>query len=68
MPYNVCCFTCTILALYFGVMLKLLASPVDSDDVHSKSNSARRRIKIVIVMLVCLFFAFLYREYFMEDS
>lgn len=57
MPYNVCCLSSTLLAIFFGAMLNLLISRPRIAALQARSKSARRRkILFIIFMLVAFMF------------
>ena len=54
MPYNVCCLTSTVLAVYLGALLNALLkrpTPVLSPQ-QAASAAARRKLRVIAVLLV----------------
>lgn len=56
MPYNVCCLTCTVLALYvMGINAAVFSKP-EIDEADAKQNKAARRRQLAGVLLLVLTF------------
>ena len=60
MPYNVCCLTCTVLALYYGVMLKLLTTT--ETERSTGAAPTRTRAKLLILLSLSVFLCVYYRD------
>ena len=60
MPYNVCCLTCTVLALYYGVMLKLLTTT--ETERSTETTPTRTRAKLLILLSLSSFLFIYYRD------
>ena len=52
MPYNVCCMTCTVLAIYIlGVMSIVFEKPVT--DAASSKSAIRKQMAKMTILLLC---------------
>ena len=57
MPYNVCCLSCTVLALYvMGINAAVFTKP-EHDKTDVKQNKAAKRRQLVSVFLLVVTFA-----------
>lgn len=57
MPYNVCCLSCTVLALYImGIKAAVFTKP-EHDKTDVKQNKAAKRRQLVSVFLLVVTFA-----------
>lgn len=55
MPYNVCCLTSTVLALYFGALVNVLMKRSLPEQTAEEKNAAKRRRKLRIVLVLIAF-------------
>lgn len=57
MPYNVICFTSTVLAVFFGTCLNLLLSRLEDDTIKQRDKQARVKKIVKVVGVMILFMA-----------
>ena len=55
MPYNVCCLTSTVLAVYLGALLNTLLKRPAPDLSPAQAAAASRRRKLRVVAVVVIF-------------
>ena len=56
MPYNVCCLSCTVLALYVMGINAAVFSKAGHEEADAKQNKAAKRRQLVGVLLLVLTF------------
>ncbi|CAD7700239.1 unnamed protein product [Ostreobium quekettii] len=54
MPYNVCCLTSTVLAIYIGAMLKALVKRTDADETNEGREWRKRLAGGVLLMILMM--------------